>query len=353
MNAPFLKLTRRPGFTMTELLVVIAVIAILAGILLAAMGGVRQRALYTQTESTMQEFSKACEAFQVEHNRYPGAIPEDVLAAGSGIPDISGTENALADLMGGTRVLTPFDDANSFAADDFDTFGTGQAVVYTLGGSTGWRLKADINLMGEGPVLNGTPYAPYFTPSESQFAAARGQVYGNDEEHNCRQLTGSGDMCLPDLLDAWGQPIVYLRRARASGPLFDDGSGVPPQFHAAPAQCYTRSKQLGEQGRSQLGADKGSVLNAAGGVGSVGQNRVFAQILRHTGFAAESASFAGTARGAYALFSAGPDGVYFAVDDGPGTPSQKIGEGIAVDDFIGMGPSIISEFDDVRVFGGG
>ncbi|MHC4770031.1 MAG: type II secretion system protein, partial [Planctomycetota bacterium] len=64
---------------MTELMVVVAIIAVLAGILLTAMGGVRRRALSTQTDSTMQEFSKACEAFQIEHNRYPGVIPEQVL----------------------------------------------------------------------------------------------------------------------------------------------------------------------------------------------------------------------------------------------------------------------------------
>ncbi|MHC4319110.1 MAG: type II secretion system protein, partial [Planctomycetota bacterium] len=39
----------RHGFTMTELMVVVAIIAVLAGILLTAMGGVRRRAMSTQT----------------------------------------------------------------------------------------------------------------------------------------------------------------------------------------------------------------------------------------------------------------------------------------------------------------
>ena len=76
MNALFLQTDRRRGFTMTELIVVIGVIAVLASILLAAMGGVRKRALATTTQSTMSEFSKACDAFQLEHGRYPGAIPD-------------------------------------------------------------------------------------------------------------------------------------------------------------------------------------------------------------------------------------------------------------------------------------
>ena len=88
---------------MTELLVVIGVIAVLAGILLAALGGVRRKAMATTTVSTMTEFSKACDTFQLEHGRYPGVIPEDVLAA-TDVPPISGTENALLDLMGGALV---------------------------------------------------------------------------------------------------------------------------------------------------------------------------------------------------------------------------------------------------------
>ena len=81
MNALFLNTKRtRRGFTMTELVVVIGVIAVLAGILLAAMGGVRRKALATTTLSTMTEFSKACDAFQLEHGRYPGVVPENVLA---------------------------------------------------------------------------------------------------------------------------------------------------------------------------------------------------------------------------------------------------------------------------------
>ena len=89
---------RGRAFSMTELLVVIAIIAVLAGILLVALKGVRQRALATQTRATMQEFSKACDSFQIEQGHYPGIIPEGILAAN---PEISGTENALLHMMGG------------------------------------------------------------------------------------------------------------------------------------------------------------------------------------------------------------------------------------------------------------
>ncbi len=339
MIALFSCSSRRRGFTMTELLVVIGIIAVLAGILLAAMGGVRRRAMQTQTESTMQEFSKACESFQLEHGRYPGAIPEEVLAGATGIT-LSGTENALLDLMGGYRVRSPFDTPNSPAWDDYNAFG-GQA--YSFPGN--WSVKVDINRLGEGPVINGTPYAPYFTPSERQVAAAQGQVSGGA----CAQLGQGTVPCMPDLLDSWGQPIVYLRRARTSGPLFADGGpdNVPPQFFAGPAHPYTRSARLGEFARPQAG----SILNASGD--PIIENQCLAQIIRHTGFAAADDAFNGTARGAYVLISAGPDGVFFSVDDGPGTPNEPIGVGLDWSEFFDLGPAVISEFDDIRVFGGG
>ena len=108
------------GFSLTELLVVIGIIALLAGVLLTAMSKVRSQALKTQTVATMVEFSKACEAFQLEHGFYPGVIPETDLADGDGAwsngEQFSSTENALLHLMGGYRVfhpdLAPLDPAN-------------------------------------------------------------------------------------------------------------------------------------------------------------------------------------------------------------------------------------------------
>ncbi len=335
---------------MTELLVVIAIIAVLAGILLAAMSGVRRRAMQTQTESTMQEFSKACESFQLEHGRYPGAIPEEVMAGAPGNGWLSGTENALLDLMGGYRVRTPFDSTGTPAWDDFEAFG-GQTT--TLPGD--WSIKVDISRIGEGPVINGSPYAPYFTPNERQVAAARGQIARGAMPLQCAQNGDGNTPCMTDLMDAWGQPIVYLRRARTKGPLFDDGSGLLPQFYAKPAKPYTRSGFLGEMRRPQRGMSGslqflGSMLNASND--ETIQNKCFAQIIRHAGMGASGDAFNGSARGAYALISAGSDGVFFAVDDGPGTPDSRIGDGLAFDEFFELGPGVIDEFNDVRVFGG-
>jgi type II secretory pathway pseudopilin PulG len=334
---------------MTELLVVIGVIAVLAGVLLAALSSVRRRALATQTESTMQEFARACEAFQIEHGRCPGVIPDNVLAHDSLTPvsPISGTENALFDLMGGYALLSPLDNPND---PDFgaiaDCGGTG-IVCFPELGSLGWELKVDINRIGEGPRIDGTPYAPYFTPSGSQVVATRGQVV--DEG----QLPNAGcAICVPDLLDAWGQPMIYLRRCRTTGPLLDNGTDVPPQFFLEPAEPYLASSKLGELGKDQTDGTMGSIFNTL-----PDPNAVCAQAIRHPGFGGTTIVddvFQGTPQGAFVLISAGPDGVFFSKRDGPGSPDEPIGEGdLSFDDFLQMGPSVFSEFDDLRMFGGG
>ncbi|MHC4318927.1 MAG: type II secretion system protein, partial [Planctomycetota bacterium] len=335
------------GFTMTELMVVVAIIAVLAGILLTAMGGVRRRAMSTQTQSTMQEFAKACEAFQIEHNRYPGIIPEQVLAdiGTGGVPEISGTENALLDLMGGARTISQLN-PNDPDFDDIDACNTGGVLCPDLTAAAGqWYLKADVNRIGEGPKVDGRLHAPYFTPSEAALQAVDCQV-----GEPCPPDPADPTPRIPDLVDAWGQPIVYVRRARATGPLAGDaGDSPPPQFFTASMTPYTTSEALGKFAKNQ---STNSILNST----AVDSSAIFAQILRHPGFGTFGTvdeAMSGTARGAFILFSAGPDGIYFSKHDGPGTPGTPVDDIVAHTNSNYNTPRVVDEYDDLRVFGGG
>ena len=64
---------RSTAFTLIELLVVITVIAILAGLTLAAMGGVQKKGARARAESDIQALSSAIEEYHRDFGAYPGA----------------------------------------------------------------------------------------------------------------------------------------------------------------------------------------------------------------------------------------------------------------------------------------
>lgn len=329
--------TRR-AFSITEMLVVIAIIGLLVALLLPVLKGVRNRAKATTTQGTMNEFSKACDAFFLEHNRYPGIIPEASLrpAASTTPPPISGTENALLELMGGAV-------RNDINATQYAGYGTGWTEITF---ADNWRIKVNPKDIGQGPNIGGKPYAPYFTPSASELAVANGQIG-----------VGTGQPQLPDLIDAWGQPIMYLRQIRTTTigatPTLVGASNIA-QFSRAGIEPYLNSTRLGEFGKDQVYV---SGTNTAGSMltwgNPVQQAANLAQLLRNPVYGEANLPQTGTARAAYALFSAGPDGIYFSATDGPGTSASPVTNIVNGTEPGSNTPRIADEYDDVRVFGGG
>jgi type II secretory pathway pseudopilin PulG len=319
----------------TELLVVVAIIAILVSLLLVALARAKDKALDLRTTATMTEFAKACDTFQLDHGRYPGPVPETALPANS---PLSGMELALLELMGGIDVFHP-----TLARDpngDYAAFVADEIVL-----ANNWRVKIRCDAVGDGPIIDGKPYAPYFTPSKNDLAEVEGQVNGSTM--TC-PFVGSGSAYaapIPDLVDAWGQPILYLRQGRPTGDLAG-APGSSARFTQAGILPYVQSTALGELTIDQTNGTNGSILNLA-----ADPNATLAQLLRAPAFGAADAPQAGTPRGAVALFSAGADGIYFSVTDGPGTSGDPVID--IVTDPATNDPKALDEYDDIRVFTGG
>ncbi len=328
---------RHRAFSMTELLVVIGIIAVLAGLLLVAMKGVQVAAKKTQTQSTMTMFSQACTSFQLEHGRYPGMVPESVLVRSTNLA-ISGTENAVLDLMG---LAVRGDDPAYPNLTESDGW-----IEFVIDNSTDLgRIKVNIDRIGEGPRINGTPYSPYFTPRGSgDFGVAAGQAG--------QPFGGAADViAIPEIRDAWGQPIMYARAMRSTGVLAGE-AGASPQYGLSPLLPYVLSTSLGELGKDQLDETRGSLF----AIDPAKRSEMLAQAIRSPAFglADEPLGAEAAARGRFVLFSAGPDGIYFSKADGPGSPQEPIDGGdLTTEEFLDLGPQIFDEFDDIRVFGGG
>lgn len=316
--------SHRRGFTLVELLVAIGIIMVLIGILLPALGTVSTKAKKTSTTATMNEFAKACDVFYTQFGYYPGIVPEAMLAATVN-PPISGTENALLHLMGGA------------IRNDDPTYATATGNEFTFGttGTTGTgqvKIKINSNNIGRGPRIEGKQYEPFFTPKDAQLKIAVGQV--------------GQTLPLPDLLDAWGQPIGYIRSSRPTG-LMTGAVADSPQFFIEPLLPYFNSTGLGDLAVDQTANcvfSAGSTLN---------KQEYLAQLIRHPAmgsFALLSDAKAGTPRGKYFLFSAGPDGIFFAKTlDGP-TPT------VATLSFTGPDarkPDVDKTYNDIIVPGGG
>jgi len=319
---------KRAGFTLTEVLVVVALIAILVAILLTALARVQVKARETTTLGTMQAFANACELFQQDHGTYPGIIPEPFLAANPAMR-VSSTQMALLHLMGG--YIRNFD-GPEYDLEPFSTWNTILTFNNPDDGTTPLRVRINTQRMGDGPIIGGEARAPYFSSAGRDFGPAERVGPGAtvplpiDSNENFR---------LPDLLDAWGNPIVYLRRQRPAGELV--GNNNQFQFRRAGALAYFEPSIQAPGGQGDF-----SILNqtAAGGLANATNN--LARILEHP-------SLAGTARGAFMLLAAGKDEIYFSSRDGLGTRELPVTD---LTSLRNRPAEFISEYDDIVLFRG-
>ena len=333
------------GFSITELLVVIGIIVLLIGILLPALGRVREKARVTETTSVMEEFAKACDAFNQQFGFYPGIVPEEYLAND---PKITPMENAVLHLAGGAvrqDELPVFIDGvqyNDLASIQFEpgnSASTGQIISFA-GPSDVFRIAVYAPAVGDGPFIQGKRYAPFFSPKGEQFRPAK---YNLGEEGTLGEIE-----FIPTVTDAWGQPVMYARRLRSTGPLVGANT-LSSQFSYDAQGRVLAAESLGDFSQNQR---QFSILNRATGT-SDPKLDTFAQVLRTPaiGFATQPQS--GAPRGEYILISAGPDGVFFSTADGPGSPGAQVLDIISGTSNDYGTPTVVDEYDDIIVAGGG
>lgn len=356
---------RRRSFSLTELLVVIGIIVLLVGLLLIALGRARAAAQRTQTLATMRSFLSACEAFRVEHGYNPGLVPEVILAyhnhaIAHGTPGIviSGMENALMHLMGGYVIKGTVTQAEWDALRPED----GWDLYDIVTGAAELSFKFNMARLGTGPVIDGKPYGPYFSPDEGEVTV----ISPDFGQWPMTPSVGSTTVLpRPVLVDAWGQPIMYIRQARSIGKLVGTVPKDPtipnPQFYMESIWPYVlaRSQQWSSTDPELA---SGSILYGSlhvNGQESWNVDKAVAVLIRHPTIQQVdplSPLIGGVAKGSIFLLSAGPDGIYYSAADGPGTIGKPIGSGGYIyDDFLAdcRDPKLIDTFDDIRIHGGG
>jgi prepilin-type N-terminal cleavage/methylation domain-containing protein len=72
---------RYNGFTLIELIVVIAIIVILAGLVLSTVGYVQKKAARSRVETEIAAMSAACESYKADNGTYPASSATNTLDA--------------------------------------------------------------------------------------------------------------------------------------------------------------------------------------------------------------------------------------------------------------------------------
>ena len=353
----------RRAFTLVELLVVIALIGILAGILLVAVGSATNTAKRSRTIATMNSVSAAIDSFVLEHGALPGLVPVHLLGEGD---VVSQSQNVLLHLTGGARAYATYNNGgNEVALDpaaeaEYNRFlalpGTVAIELDPISdGELTYHLVYKSERVGEGPWIKGRPYPPYLAPKDDEIRFPQSSDVLTDP------LT-TGHNNLPDVVDAWGQPLLIFMRQRANGPLIsthehgDSDSTNGPQFHQEGICIYTAAATLGEhEGRQRQDTlDSGGImgsrlagLDVGGGQDGEREHWLYLMLAHPTFTSFNASTFEGQPAGAYLLLSAGPDGIYLNHEDGPLDSNGQFEP-----DHQSMGFDDLDDFDDVRVAGG-
>jgi len=94
------RLQRAPSFTLVELMVVVVVIGLLAGIILAAAGGVRNQAARSQAKVEIAALDAALGRYQADTGVYPDSTSADPSASQAPSSYQAGSVTLFTNLMG-------------------------------------------------------------------------------------------------------------------------------------------------------------------------------------------------------------------------------------------------------------
>ncbi|MEX2671515.1 MAG: type II secretion system protein [Phycisphaeraceae bacterium] len=115
MNLTFHRSTAR-GFSLIELLTVVLIIALLAGILLPTLNYARERAQSAAKMAQLRAIGTAADSYHMSFNAYPGYYADGDLLQSGDAADVNANQNLVLSLMGG---VDPDGTINP------DSFGTG------------------------------------------------------------------------------------------------------------------------------------------------------------------------------------------------------------------------------------
>jgi prepilin-type N-terminal cleavage/methylation domain-containing protein len=285
------------GFSLLEMLVVMAILVIVMSIVIPALTGARNSARKGATQSVMADVASAVAKFRLDESRAPGYFSPRELGSASN-PGFTTMDNLILDLAGG---------------DTPSPANPPQIITVSLGGAT--QVNVEVARIGSERTVKGVTTKGYLALDPKFFVP--------QNPPNRGALSA-----LPAMVDAWGTPILAWQQDElpptSAAPFASEDSGTRARFYRVSNKPFLESNKLGRMSTDQTDATTGSLLSNSGAFAS----RTMEALLGNPSFPVDAnanPAVPAAARGPVVLHCAGSDGIYLGRTERGGKQAPATG----------------------------